>query len=793
MKLFHKGKTLASTLLNIIGLTFAFAALYIIIVQVHYDFSHNKGIKDSERVYELLHKDFYDESKLASYINRPIPEKIIQELPIVEKGGPIKLSPFQEDLYLTENSDPIHVKNYLSTVGGLETIGVELIEGRWEDWIPGWSTILLTESLASKLGVHAGDMVKFLSIGSTQFEEAKVAAVFKDMPENSDFPLTWVYNIGSENMDSLSEWSYDYYVKFKPGLTEEEINAALGDYLLNGNLGEYLTSGWGVKKEELELDRGFIFFPIQDTYLNPLVISQNQKGNKTTTLTLLGVAILITIIAFINYFNFFFALMPVKLKEINTRKILGGSRSRLIMSMVLESLCYVFMALGLGAVLVVIFSHSPYSDLISTSVVFKYHWGMTFITIGTAVVIGMLSSLFPAYYITTFNPAMALRGSFTSYGRGNMFRNGLIGFQFTVSIILLICAIVINHQRNFMLHHDLGFERDNLLTVSVTGAISAKSEMVGDRLKEDPAISDVTWADGPVVANERMGWGRGYNGENITLIVYPVATNFLQFMNIPIIEGRDFVRSDVESENGLFILNEAAKNKFDLKIGDRFNGHRDEPAEIIGFAKDINYLPLREDGGAFCFYQFGKFPWRNLQQLYVRATPNVNLFEVKERIAKILSEIDPTLSETQWDVQFFDDTLEEFYVKEKNLSKLINLFTLLSIVISLMGVFGLVMFDTERRKKEIGIRRVNGATVKEILGMFNLKFIIIVIVSFIIAIPLSYWIISVYLESYAYRTPIYIWVFFVAFLAVLFITTGVVTLRSYSAAIENPVDALKTE
>ena len=166
---------------------------------------------------------------------------------------------------------------------------------------------------------------------------------------------------------------------------------------------------------------------------------------------------------------------------------------------------------------------------------------------------------------------------------------------------------------------------------------------------------------------------------------------------------------------------------------------------------------------------------------------------IHQNLIKVLSEIDPDRHESLWNVELLDESIENLYAKEKNLSKLINLFTLLAIVISLMGVFGLVMFDTERRKKEIGVRRINGATIMEILGMFNMKFIKIVLVSFIIAVPVSWWIMRVYLESYAYKTPIYIWVFFVAFLAVLAITVGVVTLRSYKAATANPVESLRTE
>ena len=787
MKLFQKGNTLAATILNIIGLTFAFSALYIIIVQAHYDFTYNHGIKDSERVYILTSSDSYNEGRYSPYVNRPISEGIIRELPIIENGGIIfPWADYYSQLYLNEDSDPVEIRISNATKGGIEAIGYEILEGNWNDWVN--NALGLSESYASQLGLHVGDHFK---LNDSDFS---VAVIYKDLPQNSDFSLhNAVVNMGERDLNSFEEWSYNYFVKFQPDVSEKEIKSTLDSHLRRWFSDK--NEGANENIDDLINRYGFKFFSLQDLYLDPTVNSVGRKGNQTTSLTLLGVAILIIVIAFINYFNFSFALIPIKLKDVNTKKILGSSRARLILSMISESLCFVLIALGLAAVLVVIFSHSPYASLISTSVLMKYHWGMTFITLGVGIVTGVVSSLFPALYITSFNPALAIRGFVETSSKGNVFRTGLIGFQFTISIILIVCAIVINQQRNYMINYDLGFNKENLYTIFVSETVASKSDGVESKLLQDPIFTDITWASGPMIADGRMGWGRTFNGEQISLEVYPVAWNFLKFMNIPIEEGRDFLKSDIEDENGLFIINNDAREKYNLKIGDRFVGHRDKEnqAEVIGFSDGFKFKTLRKHGGAFCFYQYGKYPWAELQQMFVRTAPGVEPAEVKEKINRALKETDPNLNENTLKVESFNSTLDIIYSKEKNLSKLINLFTLLAIVISLMGVFGLVMFDTERRKKEIGVRRVNGATVEEILGMFNVKFVKIVIGSFIIAVPVSWWIIKVYLESYAYKTPIYFWVFFIALLAVLIITTGVVTLRSYRAATANPVEDLTME
>ena len=795
MRIFHKGNILVSTILNIIGLTFAFAALYIILVQVHYDLTYNHAIKDSDRIYILGSPAWNDEGKYGTSLCRPDAESIIKSLPIVEQGGLLMPDGEEYNYFRNETADPFPIYISLASLEGIETFSYELIEGSWEDWTG--KSLALSESTASELGLQIGDVVKIRSSNlfkDQTTEEHILSVIYKDMPENSDFSQhNGVLNIGNHDIDNGSMWNYRYYLKLKEGSSEKEINELLNQFLRNFFIEKYNASE--DKLEELITTRGYKLFPLDGLYFNPIVKSGGRMGNKTTTFTLLGIAILIIIIAFVNYFNFFFALVPVRIKTINTRKILGSGRTRLIFSMIGESITWVVIAIGLSAIIVSVFNHTSYSNLISSSVLFNHNPGITFICVGTAMVVAVIASIFPAFYITSFNPALAIKGQVTSSGRGETYRDLLIGFQFTISIILIICAILINQQRKFMLNHDLGFDKENLYTVKLSMTAAQKRDMIETRLKDEPLIADVTWADGQIVSQTRMGWGRTSNDLQINFDVYPVAWNFLRFMNIPIVEGRDFEKSDEENESGLFIMNEEARTTYDLNTGDRIVGHRDykHPAEIVGFAKGFRYKPLREKDGSFCFYMYGKNPWVPLNTLFIRTVQGVDPTTVKKKITHILNEADPLRNEHLWTVELMDDYIEDIYIKEAQLSKIINLFTLLAIVISLIGVFGLVMFETEGRKKEIGIRRINGASVVEILRMFNMKFIKIVIVSYIIAVPVSLWIITVYLESYAYKTPIYLWVFFVSLLAVLTITTGVVTLRSYKAAATNPVDSLSTE
>ena len=302
----------------------------------------------------------------------------------------------------------------------------------------------------------------------------------------------------------------------------------------------------------------------------------------------------------------------------------------------------------------------------------------------------------------------------------------------------------------------------------------------------------MTFANGDIVSPGRMGWGREFKGEQINFQCYPVQWNFLSFMGIDIVEGRDFTESDEFSENGVFIFNEAARDKFGLTLEDKMQGHHGE-TDIVGICRNFNYRALSGSVEPFALYIFGKDPWKMLNTLYIRTQPDADIPAVIDWVKTKLNELDPSTARDEIEVTFFDSKLDSQYGRERRMSRIILLFTILAIVISLMGVFGLVMFEAEYRRKEIGIRRVNGATVGDILRMFNVKFVRIVLVCSVIAVPAAWLISDAYLKDFAYRMPMHWWIFALALLAVLLVTVIVVTLRSLSAALSDPVESLRSE
>ena len=788
MRIIQKSKTeMVSAILNIVGLAAAFAALYIILVQVHHDLTYNKALKDSDRIYVLTTQESKS-SGYSSYMCRPIGEYVVNASPDIEAGGCGRVAGYPTMIYVGDDQSPVKISISSLNKGAREVFGIELVAGNWDD-LTGVNCAI-SESAAKRLGIQVGDVVKYYDGGACQ--ETTVVAIYEDMPMHSDLSSFEMFtDFPDVLLDEWKEFSFNYFVKLREGADPEAITEAAKPVCKR--FFSEMKGGNEVTDDDVK-------FGIRPVLLTEMYFADpnnnftvGKMGNRTTTITMLVIAIFVVLIAFINYINFFFAMVPLRLRGFNTRKILGSSRFQLVVSSVGESLLMVVVALGLALTVVIFFKQSTLASLIETSLDLGQNYGIVALTIGLALFISVVASLYPALFVTSFNPAVALKGTIGTTQKGKAFRIALIGLQFTVSIVLIICAIFVHEQRNFMMNHEMGFNKECLLQSQVSGYLATNREAVESKLKADAAVKDIAWGSGPFVSDARMSWGRTLRGEDVSYQVYPVSWNFLQFMGIDIVEGRDFKEAD-EQGHGIYIFNETARDKYNITLEDQIGGHDDQIVEIAGFCKDFNFASLRQSIEPFAFYVYGKEPWKSCDRIFIRTAAGIDVPALMDRIVKILNDLDPNLGKgMSYEVKPFEQAIVNQYKKETNLSTLVTLFTVLAIVISLMGVFGLVMFETEHRRKEIGIRRVHGATVKQILAMFNSRFVKIVLVCFVIAVPVSVFVMRRYLEGFAYRVSLHAWVFVVSLIAVLAVTITVVTLRSLRAATVNPVKSLRTE
>lgn len=790
----------ASSLLNVIGMAVAFAAFYLILTQVRWGLGYNQKLEDGDRIFLMTITSSEALDKQEAYFCRPIAEQLLSSAPGVESYGTASFYTGGGTFFYVKDGD--HVRKVTTTeqqfsAGAISLFGFEAEQGKLEE-LSNPNTVAISSKFAKENDLHVGDKLSMSSTGEPVY--AEIVAIWKDkfQPNSSPGSIDLLSDIADLSMNNKSEWSFIYFVKLNSpdGVEafEQSTKKVMRSYLESLSY-EPEEVEQGVEENKISL------IPLKDVhYRNDLYHARGvcSTGSRSTDLTLLAVAALIIIIALINFINFFFALVPARVKSVNTYKVFGTPRSTLIMNFIMESVGLVGLALLLAVVITVSFAKSSGQEVLSAPIDAASNVSIVQLTIAIALLGAVLSSIYPALYITSFQPAMVLKGSFSSSVAGRNLRNVLIGVQFTISIALIICASFVKLQHSYMMNFDMGFDRQYLLTGNLPTSVSwwgERNAAFEDKLRSNPDIVDLTWADGQIINVSRMGWGRPYKDKQINFQCYPVAYNFLDVMGVEMAEGRNFSKSDELAEHGVMIFNEQARDQYGIVMDAFGPGHSDNNAEVVGFCKNFHFRPLQYDSYPFAFYMFGKdHTWRRaLRHIYVRTAAGANPGKVMSFIKNAALEISPDTDPDTINIQLFDEELARQYQSEERLSRQISLFTFVAIVLSLMGVFGLVFFETQHRKKEIALRRVLGASVESILLMFCKKYSLIVLICFVIAAPLSWIFIHRYFSNFAYHMTISWWVFALALFIVLAITVAIVVVRSISAANSNPVDSIKTE
>ena len=782
--------------LNLLGMSVAFAAIYIILVQVNFDLGYNKNIKDADRMYVLATPDWFEEGKYGTNTNRPMSKAMLDSSPLVEEYG-VLFENMNYNMVLEKGKQRQEVTVALQemTHSALHLFGFEAVAGTFGG-MDHEATVAVSESTAQTWGIGLGDVLHFTD---ERLGDATVTAIFKDYPENTIVGKAEViccHLIETESLDNWSQWSYQHYVKLK---SAKDVPAWEKTALVEAQK-SLMDMVDGIPEDEkptqaqLDVQMKKInpkLFPITEMYYSQELTNLKAQGNKTTVYMLLLIAGLTLIITLVNYVNFFMAQIPLQLRAVNTRKILGSSRTALVLRFMAEAEALVILALLLAYIPILLFKQSDYANFISCSLDWNRNLTAVGVTFTTALLLTLAASLYPALYVTSFPTALALKGSMGSAQKGKTFRFVLVGVQFVISMTFLICTGLLKDQYHTLMHYDMGFDKENLFSVDLP-VDQNNQTMYTEELKKHPAIQDIAWSDFRLVGNNPMSWGRNIGDKRVNFTVQPVSYNFLSFMGIELTEGRDFCKSDEQCANGVLIFNETARHIYDLKLGNLIPGHADE-TEIVGFCKDFHFRSLQHEVGPYAFYIYGKNPWRTPSHLYIRTSAHTEYQELLKAVKETVAKLSPEYNTEKLQLNFFDDELGIQYAQTQKLIQLVMLFSLLTIVISLMGIVGLLLFETNYRRKEIGIRRVHGATVMEILQLFNRRYLKILLVSFIVAAPMSYYLADYYYSTFTYRAPIHAWIFVAALAAVLLVTVSVVTLCCYRAASANPAESIQNE
>lgn len=785
--LFKRFKT--AVVLNLFGLTIAFAAFLLIVMQVDYEMNYdamhsksgrtfrleaNHGEFEHNAIHCLMFSDAFVNSSahITDYSYRyPFygGERYCQ-IDEVDDQGEAKVFKENFQLCLPNISDvfDFHMKE-----GSVECLS-----------IPG--SVLIPESVAKRLFDKQSAIGKRIRMsGSSGWQPVSttiltIGGVYKDFPGN-----TTVQNRIYVPMDQLD------LLKSSWQMYANEIYVTLDDPLNKEEVLDHFNKTFDFAKSQMgsAQEIALRLTPLKDVYYtHDTTFDFNPKGHRETNYVLLGIAFLILFIAGINFTNLTTSLIPLRLKTINTHRVLGCSIYKLQAISLIESIVICLISYILALFIVNDLSYTPIANWVDADIRLSQYKALILLTALIAILTGCLAGLYPAIRSTSYAPALVLKGSFGLSPKGKKVRVALIGFQYTVSIALIIVTLFMGLQNHFMTSSEqLGFNKDQVAIVNLTPEIYAKHKpQYIQKLKDYPGIEDVAFSVYELSKEDDMidlEYAR-HEDKDVFFKVFYASENFLSVMDIQVEEGRDFTREDLNKAQSDYIINPAAERDFHLHPGDRFNDRT-----VLGVSKDFRFNSCRIASSPFVFALNNDIPNPKLVS-YIRFNSKTNLQEAVAHVRETLKEIDPTFP---FEISFYNTILNNLYQKEQTLGKLISLFGIMAILISIVGVFGLVLFETQYRRKEIGIRKINGATTGQILLMFNKTYIRIVSVCFIISIPIAWMGTQQWLENFAYKTPLHLWVFIVAFLIILSVTIGTVTFRNWQAANENPVNSVKSE
>ena len=767
-----------ASVLNLLGLSIAFAACFVILTQVDYDYNYNKAYPAHDRIYRV-EVDAGGDYGWQIWLARPFCELVGASSSHIQAISVTSLSNYSSDFEVDE-----HIYSELWFTGFenyLEVFQPTMVCGTTASLNePG--QVLISASMARRFFGTTDAIGKTIYIDrKSRNQPLVVGGVYQDMPENSQLGNCVFSCFRSDlNKDSWTNWNYNLYIRLDNPASLPDVERSVIENCKQ-NIPRDRISG----DEDWE---NFIHFtPLDEVHYS--TVGNKAATSKAAVYLLLCVSVLILLTAAVNYMNFSLAETPMRLRSINTQKVLGASTFSLRMYLLLESVLVCVCGFLLSLLWLYLLKGTSLTTLVASDLSLMSHPGLVMALGGVAVCMGLLAGAYPSYYVTSFPPALVLKGSFGLSPKGKMLRTFLVCFQFFVSFMLIISVGIMYLQSRYIQQSDYGYDKEVVLVGAIPYEYLDRREAIVSELSGISGIEGISISKFVLSsADNYMSWGRGEGEHHIQLVCFPVDYRYLSVLGIKITEGRNFKPGDGD----VYIFNEAAWKKYPwMKV--------DEPATlgdypVVGFCENIRFSSFRNNDAVepMAFFIYGKdyANWDANNILNIRVAAGVDKVDMLHRLAETTEKMAPG---RDFRFRFMDEVIDQNYHQELRFTRQILLFSLIAIVLSMIGVFGLTLFESEYRRKEIGIRKIMGSSTGEILYMFTKRYFVMLVVCFVLAVPFGWWIGHDWLESFSDKTPIRAWVFVASFLLVSLITVLTVTFQCWKNANENPVRSIKTE
>ncbi|MCF2488346.1 ABC transporter permease [Dyadobacter sp. CY347] len=776
--------------LNIFGLAIGMAAVWLMVLYVADELSFDRFHEKANRIYRVTHEEEWPTGsfKLAP-TSAPYAAAMQNEYPEIEKT--VRIS--------TEGGGTITFAEKKIEAGSIfftdpsifEVFTYPMLYGDPKTALQGSQKIVLTKTLAEKLFSKASDAVGKTVLFSNNFPNT-VTGVIADLPANSHMNFEALRSLPDNYTSGWQQSDLYTYILLKNG-----VDAAKFEQKLPGFFEKYLKKEMGNMQYKMTLQ------PLTSIHLHSdLEFEIGANGNINTIYIFSVVAALILIIACINYINLYTARSMKRVREVGVRKAVGSKRSQLVAQFLTESFLMTILA-GIIGVLLVKIALPFFNELSNKSLTISYHngWSTMLAALAFVVIIGLVSGVYPALMLSGFRPVIALKGQLGSQIGGAQFRKSLVVFQFAVTVIMIACSGIVYRQLYYVNHKDLGFNKDQVLTFHID-KFEPRNQInaIKQKLNQSPLIESVSAASNPL-GNNNLGSGGLFieteSGEmpSSTQVVkrFSADGDFVKTLEIKLSQGRSFQNDSPADLTDALLVNEAMVKKqgWNDPVGKRIRYFIDEKgttreAKVIGVVADFHIYSLQHKIEPLVIQLPAPSDKDNV---YVR----IQRGKTQEALAYIGNAYKPFDPEAKLDFHFIDENFSRQYQAEQKQGSVLLSFAILAVIIACLGLFGLAAFAAEARTKEIGVRKVLGASVQNVVMLLSGDFLKLVVIAIVISIPVAVYAMKEWLKNFEYQTGLSWWVFASAGFIALVIALATVSFQALRAALVNPVESLKSE
>jgi putative ABC transport system permease protein len=806
-----------NSIINLSGLAIGMACVILIVMYVKDELGYDQIFKDSNRIYRVnLHSKMGDDEGTYGHTPPPVGAALMNNFPEIGSYTRI-MQPGDEVVHYDNGGQKVSFteKNVLAVDSNfLKVFNYAFAEGDAGSALKETNSIVITQKISKKYFGNTQALGKLL-VFDEYSRPFVVSGVLKDLSPQSSLQFDILQTAASCPRIKYFNWSWIWlqmatYVKLKPNVPNDAIsiktleakfpamirvNAASAFRRVGQPFDEFIKKGG---KWELHLQ------PIANMHLHSAGISTRFFAQSDIKYIYIfsAIAFFIILLACVNFMNLSTAQASKRAKEVGLRKVMGSLKSQLIRQFLTEAVLYSLLAAAVAVVLVVIllpaFNQLAGKQL-NIDVFFKQHIWLYLMLL--SIVTGLLAGSYPAFYLTSFNPVTVLKGNgFLKSNIGAvLIRNGMVVFQFSVSTALIVCTIVVYNQLKYSQTRDLGLAKENVVIIPNTDRLGNSREALRQQFSSMPQVEYATLSTsvpskgtfGDYYVPE-VGDAGEHTVKNIALSSFMVDEYFVPALKFKMLKGRNFSRDYNDSTS--VILNEAAAKQIGWKnaLGKyiTYPGNQDQRFKVIGIVKDFNVSSLHDTISAFALFNQSSKTYRaNTSYISVRIKPG----NIDQTLNQLQNKWKAFLPDVPFDYSFLDSEFDALYRADQQMGALFTVFTSLSIFVACLGLFGLAAYTAERRTKELGIRKVLGASVSGVVAMLSADFVRLVLISTLFAFPVAWYAMNIWLRDFAYRAPISIWVFALAGAMAILIAVITVSFQSVKAAIANPVKSLRSE